>query len=610
MMQGGSLDFADPSLPFGDINVLVLTDVHSWVGSHRRQEPFYNVDYGDILSFYENLKAHCDVMEMDLWFVSNGDWAHGTGLAGPGDAEGFLPLLEKMPWDALNCGNHELYESAKVESMIRPGGFVDWFGDRYLTANILRANDPDKKPLGNRYKVLQGKKSRLLTFGFLFNMNDSCDLVEIKPVQDVVKEKWFRDALLKESYDAIMILAHMDLVDPLVTTIRTAIRQIVGPEMPIQFITGHTHYRGSTQLDDASVSFEAGRFLDTIGFVSFPTRRTLMTMGDNTTESAFQGVFLDPNYDSLGNILKMTDFSTPKGKELSHFILKTQEKLGLLEEVGCAPQEYLVDVPLTNASSVFRLYRDQVVPKMFFAQVDTDNSKSIMLLPKDSFRYDLKAFSTLLVDDIWAVAPFNDTVTLLGSFSGGTILQLNSTLNGNQANGQNSSVPNFIMIGDIGETETQYKLFTHEFGSQTIASILKDIDPNSPVQPVATAYTSTLLWLSFVMENWPCSGSTGAFPGWFPTPGHVSSKLGRGNDDGAEPTLVLALIMTTLLAICATVMCCRFWIRYFVSREQHLVPHELLDSFTVKDLSLDEDKGSPRDSDYSDDLTDEDHEML
>ena len=58
MMEDRLLDFADPSVPFGDINVLVLTDVHSWVGSHRRQEPFYNVDYGDILSFYEQLKAH------------------------------------------------------------------------------------------------------------------------------------------------------------------------------------------------------------------------------------------------------------------------------------------------------------------------------------------------------------------------------------------------------------------------------------------------------------------------------------------------------------------------------------------------------------------------
>lgn len=606
MTQGGSLDFADPSLPFGDINVLVLTDVHSWVGSHRRQEPFYNVDYGDILSFYENLKAYCDVMEMDLWFVSNGDWAHGTGLAGPGDAEEFLPLLEKMPWDAVNCGNHELYESAKVETMIRPGGFVDWFGDRYLTANILRANDPHKKPLGNQYKVLQGKNSRLLTFGFLFNMNDACDLVEITPVQDVVKEKWFRDALLLESYDAIMILAHMDLVDPLVDTIRNAIREVVGSEMPIQFITGHTHYRGSTQLDDASVSFEAGRFLDTIGFVSFPTRSTFVGMGENTTESPFRAMFLDPNYESLGNILKVTDFSTTKGNELSHFILKTQEKMGLLEEVGCAPKEYILDVPLNDESSVFGLYRDHVVPKMFFAQVNTNDTKSIMFLPKDSFRYDLKAFSTLLVDDIWAVSPFNDTVTLMGSFSGGTILQLNSTVNPNQTNVPSNFVPNYIMIGDVDDTEMKYNLFTHEFGSETIASILKDIDPDSPVQPVATAYTSTLLWLSFVMKNWPCSGSPGTFPDWFPTPGHVSSKLGQEGDEGA---VIIAIIVIAFLAICATVMCCRFWIRYFALREHHIVQHELLDSF--KDtLSLDDTEEYKRDSDYSEEFTEEDHEML
>ena len=113
-----------PNLPFGEINVLVLTDVHSWVGSHARQEPQYNADFGHLLSFYEQLKSHCDKNEMDLWFVSNGDWAHGTGLAGPGDASEFLPILEKMPWDVVNCGNHELYESSKVKSMTHPGGFV------------------------------------------------------------------------------------------------------------------------------------------------------------------------------------------------------------------------------------------------------------------------------------------------------------------------------------------------------------------------------------------------------------------------------------------------------------------------------------------------------
>lgn len=72
-----------PSLPWGDINVLVLTDVHSWVGGHDKygkgKEPYLNVDYGKVLSFYQYLKQYCDETNKDFWFVMNGDWIDGTG---------------------------------------------------------------------------------------------------------------------------------------------------------------------------------------------------------------------------------------------------------------------------------------------------------------------------------------------------------------------------------------------------------------------------------------------------------------------------------------------------------------------------------------------------
>jgi 2',3'-cyclic-nucleotide 2'-phosphodiesterase (5'-nucleotidase family) len=101
-----------PRLPFGDINVVVVTDVHSWVAGHGEKEPKLDADYGDILSFVQHLKTHFlqNEPERDLWFVMNGDWIDGTGLAMNRDPSHLIPLLEKMPWDALNVGNHELYE--------------------------------------------------------------------------------------------------------------------------------------------------------------------------------------------------------------------------------------------------------------------------------------------------------------------------------------------------------------------------------------------------------------------------------------------------------------------------------------------------------------------
>jgi 2',3'-cyclic-nucleotide 2'-phosphodiesterase (5'-nucleotidase family) len=93
---------AEPQLPFGDINVIVVTDVHSWVGGHGKNEDAYNANYGHLLSFYERLKEYCNDSGRDLWFVMNGDWIDGTGLAANGDPSHLVPLLEKMPWDVVN----------------------------------------------------------------------------------------------------------------------------------------------------------------------------------------------------------------------------------------------------------------------------------------------------------------------------------------------------------------------------------------------------------------------------------------------------------------------------------------------------------------------------
>ena len=75
------------ALPIGPINVMVLTDVHSWVmghASHDHEDGALDVDYGHVLSFYQRLKARVDAYDpenpSDLYFVMNGDFLHGTFL--------------------------------------------------------------------------------------------------------------------------------------------------------------------------------------------------------------------------------------------------------------------------------------------------------------------------------------------------------------------------------------------------------------------------------------------------------------------------------------------------------------------------------------------------
>jgi len=133
-----SSTFVIPEIPWNDINIVVVTDVHSWIGRRKRRRGKYvpstgtsnhtainpdvgsdgvalTADYGDVLSFYRHLQElvrrhnqHPKHRQRDLWFVMNGDFVDGTGLSTI-PPNHLTPLLQHMPWDAVNVGNHELY---------------------------------------------------------------------------------------------------------------------------------------------------------------------------------------------------------------------------------------------------------------------------------------------------------------------------------------------------------------------------------------------------------------------------------------------------------------------------------------------------------------------
>ena len=228
-----------------------------------------------------------------------------------------------MPWDALNVGNHELQENVNVDYITKTGGFVDHWGGKYLASNVLLTATDDH--MGSPFTYLQGKNSTVLTFGFLYNFQNHCNHTVVNMVEETVQEDWFIEVIMKGGYDAILVLAHMDVKDPLVYTILNATRDIVGDGMPIQFITGHTHYRANERLDTRASSFMAGRYLDTLGFVSFPKQSS--TPKDNSSD--FEHVFLNPNVETLQSTLGVEDMSTSSGLALSSLIHDTRQQMGL-----------------------------------------------------------------------------------------------------------------------------------------------------------------------------------------------------------------------------------------------------------------------------------------
>ena len=587
----------------------------------------------------------------------NGDWIDGTGLSIDGDPSTLIPLLEKMPFDVINTGNHELYKSSVVEYMTRPGGFIDWWGKRHLSSNILlkssSSSSPATKPLSNRYIVLHGNHHDVLVFGFIYNLQNPSELITVSNVEDVVKQSWFSNALKQESYDSILIMAHMGHDDPLVDVILSAIRHVVGTFMPIQFITGHTHYRRYGIKDTYSTSIESGRFLDTVGFISFPTQNTVLStpssssaasssssssISNNTSStndndggsgdsSLFSHVFLDANVqvlrDTLGFMEGENDqFETANGRELTTFIDETRSKLGLTARIGCAPQDYYINRTMHSGNgdhhdSLWRLYKEQVVPATLFPN-DVSSPKAI-LVSQGSWRYDLLGGNDLQADDMIAVDPFNEPVYYLGSFPIDVVVRLNTTLNYN-ATVYYEQLPNFILAGDIDgmegkqdEIETfesefyvqqkPIKLYTHQFKLDEVHSELSKLVTTDTVisPPELTTLSSTIMWLSFVEQAWPCSGGGSStqhgIPPWHHQDGKNDSTTSRGGLDDDSLALFLVLLVGTFLivGVVSFLICCRR--RYCT--DTTTLPHSERDAFRDNDES---------ESDSYSDISSEDHE--
>ena len=261
---------------YRDVNLLAVTDVHSWIAGGDRQgvpgsPPITHsltASFGDLVSLLERARADARAVGRDVFLVDNGDVIDGTGLSNVAadHCSDLLPLLREVPFDALNCGNHELYDSATMERMSSSGYISSW-GGRYLTSNLLNATT--SKPLGSRYTVMVGPTSgvRLLTFGFMYEMSESdgrCVAVGVNSINATVQSDWFVRALLTESPDAVVVLAHMDAFDAELVTIVAGIRAVL-PTIPVQIIAGHSHERQTRSIDGRAGVFEPGNFFNTVG---------------------------------------------------------------------------------------------------------------------------------------------------------------------------------------------------------------------------------------------------------------------------------------------------------------------------------------------------------
>lgn len=479
-------------LPLGDINVVVITDDHSWVGGHGAHESL-DADYGDILSFYERL---VNATNKDVFLIHNGDWIDGTGLSTypPVHLE---PILLKMPWDAFNVGNHDLYKSESVAFMTRHGGLVEKLGQCFLTSNLVNASTG--KPIGHGYRHLRGKNTTVLTFGFIYNLEGiGSELTRVERVEEVVRNKWFTDVLRANEYDAILVLAHMGVDDSSFLILLSAIRNETYPTMPVQFVTGHTHRRRFDVLDDYSTAIESGCYLDTIGFVSFPIKQTASSVDNETALKLFRHEFIDSKVDELANRLGVSKLKTENGQALTEFIRKTQNDMGLSRVVGCSPRTYYMNRSLDEVDSLYGLWARGVVATQF---LPNDHKRLVLLGKSSSFRYDLFE-GNVTVDDLMIVSPFNDSMYLIASdVPTTTIVKLNETMNQEHLLEYTPMLPDFILMGNLTMSES-HDLYTLEYEVPFIKNALETITGRR-LEPKPVNAFATSLWLTFIQSFWP-----------------------------------------------------------------------------------------------------------
>ena len=396
------------------INILHLTDVHSFIAGNRHEG--VDADYGDLTSFVRHLHETADARGVDLFVLNTGDLVDGTGMsdATPVAGEFLAPILQRIPYDGLTIGNHELYEDSTVDNL-RDSGFLGTFGERVVTSNQWYT--ATGAPIGgSQATVLEGRNgARLLAFGFLFDFTGTSPGTVVERVADVVLEPWFTEAVATaaDTVDGIVIMAHMGWLDSAIEIIRSAIRAAApatAAELPIAFLAGHTHVRIFRRLDDHAAVLESGRYFDCIGLLSF-------TPAEQQTWFDFD--YLTTNVENL-QLLSERDavsFPTADGELVKEEIRAVREKFGLDEVVGCTPvgvARWRRREDLAQPDSLWRLALTEVIPSTVFTP--PGNASQILIAGSGGIRYDIFA-GEVTRDDTVIVSPFRDQFHSFGGLS-------------------------------------------------------------------------------------------------------------------------------------------------------------------------------------------------
>ncbi|KAJ7094369.1 Metallo-dependent phosphatase-like protein [Mycena epipterygia] len=383
-------------LQWGDINILATTDTHGWLLGHQKEsfpEPNYSGTWGDYSAFVSYMKELAVEKDVDLLLVDSGDMHDGTGLTDgfpPGgvDAQDANEFFKRIPYDVLAIGNHELYTYANTFDMHM--NFGPHYKGRYLTSNVnitvFDANNQSVSvPVGNRFRKFQTRKGRSVTaFGVLFDFPDNDVNTTVQPVEDMIQERWFADAIADEP-DLFLLVGHMPVAQDRWPLVFNAIRKL-HPTTPILIFGGHLHVRDCLQLDGRSMSLASGRYLETLGWMSVDLDK------GSTRDLNVSRRYLDANlvtYQYHTNRTNLT-FGTEEGRNITKGLLKLEDRFGLKFQYGTAPRDYtMTRSPYPSNDSILTFVVEEATPTVLAMNTSRAGIPSLLIISSGSQRFDI-----------------------------------------------------------------------------------------------------------------------------------------------------------------------------------------------------------------------------
>ncbi|KAG1742505.1 Metallo-dependent phosphatase-like protein [Suillus lakei] len=458
-------------LVWGDFNVIHTTDTHGWLLGHQKvsfPEPDYSGDLGEFASFVTHMKRIAIEKDVDLLLVDSGDLHDGTGLSDgypPGgvDAHESNKFLERLPYDVMAIGNHELYIYANTYDMYT--NFAPHLGGRYLSSNVNITvfnsdGEPESVPVGNRYTKFTTRKGRRITsLGVLYDFTGNDVNTTVQTVADMVKEQWFAEAIAEEP-DVFVLVGHMPVSYDNWPTVFDAVRA-VHPGTPILVFGGHSHIRDCQQYDGRSMALESGRYMETIGM---NLGADLEAAKGNANNISFTRRYLDQNRVTYEYHTKMSNqtFDTAYGRSITDGLQELAVSFDLSYLYGTAPQDYTINQnPYPSNGSLLSLFIVDAIPYALSVNNTRDSVPSIFITNSGSQRFNIFEGPFTKNDQLTA-SPFADSFLYISNISLSIANQVLPALNNAGADQKRKRDEIEKELWSRGVVDTRYRAWLEE----------------------------------------------------------------------------------------------------------------------------------------------------